>query len=58
MSLVTAVMVGNDESECVKLGSDAMLDEDLTEEFVEDIMSECMEALELEWEEKVLCGIG
>ena len=55
MSLVTAVMVGNDESECVKLGSAAMAD-GLRDE--ED-MSAARDALELEVEvDRLLDAIG
>jgi len=59
MSLETAVIVGNAESECVKLGRDAMDDEgelDVDEDEEED-MFEYRDVLELEWEEMVLCGI-
>ena len=57
MSLVTAVIVGNDESECVKLGSAAMREELPGVLGVEGILEYAEEALEVEWEEEVLCGI-
>jgi hypothetical protein len=62
MSLVTAVMVGNAESECEKLGSAAMDDVGFRDEDEEDevVMSENREALEVEGvrEYWLLVGMG
>lgn len=58
MSLVTEVIVGNDESEWVKLGRAAMDDELFCEE--DEDMSVAREALELEEvvEDRLLVAMG
>lgn len=48
MSLVTAVILGNEESECAKLGSDAILDVGLRDDDDDDDMVVARETLELE----------
>ena len=55
--LLTAVIVGKAESECVKLGSAVMGDAGVLDADEVADMSES-ERLEREWEESVLCGIS